>query len=244
VAAISAPLLEERADSLSSEVELALSARYHYLGRGRQAYAFESGDGKWVIKFFNQKYLRTPFWATFFPKVGAKREKRRQFFETSYKIAAKILKKETGILYLHQGRALEELPHLSLTDKGGRSHLINLNEVPFVLQKKAAPLILNSLSLEELDRITAELLAIVTFRIEHQIRDEDRNIFDNYGMIDGQLVHIDPGRLYFEKNPWNLETLKYEWWCATHRFKKWLASNAPDRVPAFEKAVNELSENF
>jgi hypothetical protein len=238
VKAISAPLLEEAAEPMSKEIEQALLQKYRYLGKGRQAFAFESEDGKWVIKFFNQAYFRMPFWALL-PREKTKREKREFFFQNSYRIASKILKKETGIVYLHQGLSLTPLPHLALTDKGGRSHRVNLQEIPFVLQRKADPFYpsLLSFSKEERQRAIGEFLSIIAFRIDHQIRDGDRNIEDNFGMLEGTVVQIDPGKLYFETAPWDQKSLKHEWWSATHRFRKWLEVHAPEQLPAFEAAI-------
>jgi hypothetical protein len=246
VGAISAPLLEEEVAPLNGEIERALLQKYHYLGKGRQMVAFQSVDGKWVIKFFKQAYFNTPFWAHLFPKEIEKREIRRQFYQNSYRIASEVLKKETGIVYLHQSPSLEPLPHLALTDKGGRSHWIDLQKIPFVLQRKADPFYagLRSLSQGELTRAIEQFLSLIASRIDHKIRDEDRNIEDNFGILDGNVVQIDVGKFYLEKNPWNPESLKREWWSSTHRFKKWLEANAPDQIPAFETRVKTQLDKY
>ena len=137
LASISGQLSSEMSEPLSQEALEALLQPYHYLGKGKQSYAFASKDGKWVVKFFNHKYFKLPFWAAAFPKEKAKREKRKLFYLNSYRIASKLLKEETGLVYLHQGWNLSPLPQLAATDPMGISHWINLNDIPFVLQKKS-----------------------------------------------------------------------------------------------------------
>jgi hypothetical protein len=78
------------------EAEKALSQSYRYLGKGRQTFVFASADGKWVVKFFNQKYFEIPFWADWVSKERAKRGLRKKFYLESYRIAATELPEETA----------------------------------------------------------------------------------------------------------------------------------------------------
>ena len=239
IASISGPLFGEAAEPLSQEASLALLQSYHYLGKGKQAYAFASADGKWVLKFFNQKYFKVPFWAAFLQGERTKREKRRKFYLGSYRIASKLLKEETGIVYLHQGLGQTPLPQLALTDKAGRTHRIDLNETPFVLQKRAEPLYpaLKALTSDELNPAIDQFLTLIASRIDLRIADGDHDVKNNFGMLEGRIVHLDPGRLYIEEALWEPEKLKYEWWSATHRFREWLEQNHPDRLTFFDKRV-------
>ncbi len=233
------------AEPLEKEALEALSQPYCYLAKGKQAYAFLSKDEKWVLKFFNQKYFRLPFWARAFPKEKTKREKRRKFYLESYQIASKWLKEETGIVYLHQGPSLSPLPTIAATDRKGRSHQIDLNTVPFVLQRRADPLYpaLQELSSKELDLAIGQFLTIIASRIEHKIGDGDHEVESNFGWRKGQVVHLDPGRLYFNEALWSPEKLKYEWWSATHRFRKWLEENYPEKIALFDRGIETKIQN-
>jgi hypothetical protein len=239
IESISGQLFGEPAGDLSEEASQALSQPYHYLGKGKQAYAFVSEDGKWVLKFFNQKYFKLPFWAFLLPGEKIKREKRRKFYELSYGIAAKTLKEETGIRYLHQGPSLSPLPHLLATDNLGRSHRIDLNGTPFVLQRKAAAFYpaLKAMAPEEQDAHIDQFLFLIATRIDRKIGDKDHNVEDNFGVLEGKVIHLDPGRLYYEEALWDPEKLQYEWWSATHQFRKWLTKNAPGLVTTFDERI-------
>src|SRR5579872_1148087 len=95
------PLKEmDRIDWDPVSIEQALSQPFHYLGKGRQSFVFASEDGKWVLKFFNQKYFQDPWYVKFewpfFSKQRehelSKRARRREFYLNSYRIAARELK--------------------------------------------------------------------------------------------------------------------------------------------------------
>lgn len=237
--AISAPLLSETAEPLDVEAQEALSQPYQYLAKGKQAYAFLSGDGKWVLKFFNQKYFQLPFWARAIPREKTKREKRRKFYLQSYRLASKWLKEETGIIYLHQGPSLVSLPTIALKDRLGRPHRIDLNTVPFVLQRKADPLYptLKTLPSKELDLAIKQFLTIISSRINQKIGDGDHEVENNFGWREGRVIHLDPGRLYLDETLWSPKKLKHEWWSATHRFRKWLVEHFPEKITLFDSEI-------
>ena len=233
------PLFEASSSPLSYDTQVALSQGYHYLGKGKQAFVFASEDDKWVIKFFNQKYFKIPFWASLFSKERAKRESRRKYYLESYRIAATMLQEETAVAYVHFGPSEVPLPQLELTDKISRKHRIDLNEVPFVLQRKAEPFYpaLEFLSPEEVGIAVEQFLSIIAGRIDKKIGDGDHEVECNFGMLGGRVIHLDPGRLYFEERLWEPEKLKYEWWSATHRFRKWLQQHHPERISSFDSAI-------
>ena len=240
---ISGQFLSAVSEPLSQEAAEALSQPYHYLGKGKQAYAFVSADGKWVVKFFNHKYFKLPFWAAVVPREKTKREKRKQFYLNSYQIASKMFKEETGLVYLHQGLSPYRLPQLAATDKMGISHRIDLNKISFVLQKKVEPFYpaLQKMTQEDLSSAIGQFLSIIAFRIDHKIGDSDHEVENNFGVLEGKVVQLDPGRLHLEERLWEPEKLSHEWWSATHRFRKWLEKNYPDKITFFD---NEIETNL
>jgi len=236
---IHGPLFEAPSEAAGSEALDALSQPYQFLGKGKQAFAFESADGKWVVKFFNQRYHKLPFWAALIPSERSKREKRKRFYLESYRIASAQLREETAIAYLHLGPSPARLPHLDVVDARGKKRRIDLNGIPFVLQRKATPLYsaLQSLPEEARNEAIGQFVSLVALRIERKIRDGDHEVEDNYGYLSGRVVQIDPGRLYLEERLWEPETLRYEWWSATHRLRKWLEKNDPERVNLLDSEI-------
>jgi hypothetical protein len=228
---------------------------FHYLGKGRQCFVFESQDGKAVIKFFNQKYLKMP-WYSFLveKKEKAKRSLRRHFYENSYEIAFKELGEE--ILYLHLG-STHDLPQVTLTDRASRTYHIDLNRVPFVLQKKGEPIysgleaIYEKEGLSGLCREIDVFLAAVSKRIAKNIADADTDVANNWGYVEGRLFHLDPGRLFYDEKLQEPERLRQEWNNATRGLHKWLKVHYPEADAYLERYLRnqfpaslETTSNF
>ena len=223
-----------KSSDIDMEGRSALAQPFSYLGKGRQAFAFASEDGKWVIKFFNQTYIQTPFYAALFPKERAKRELRERFAKESYPIAASELAEETGIVYLHLGRCQTPLPSIEINHKK-----IDLNRYSFVLQKKVEPFYSSNMSSKEK---IEQFLSLVAKRIEKKIADADHDVEHNFGVKEGKVIHLDPGRLYFEPNLFEQKRLTQEWWSATHRFRKWIEKEHPDELALFDQTMEEKQQ--
>ena len=236
------PLLARSSAVLSEEAKDALSYRYRYLNKGRQSFAFISENGKWVIKFFNQKYHALPFYAAWMQKERAKRAKREQFYRESYSIAAEHFAEETGIIYLHMGPTIDRLPVAEISDRLGKIHRIDLNQMPFVLQKKAEPFYpsLASLPIEE---GIEQFIALIAKRIGKKIGDTDHDVEHNFGVCDGRVLHLDPGRFYLEERIFESEKWDHEWWSATHRFRNWLEQEYPESVAFFDQALVKAQQS-
>jgi len=235
-------------DSLPSSVSVspseesfrALLQPYRYLGKGRQCYVFVSEDGKSVIKFFNQKYITLPWYGKWLQGERSKREQRQKFARESYSIA---WDEDSEILYVHLGKSEKPLPFLPITDKASRFFWIDLNAVSFVLQKKGEPFYpaLESMYLSKgsdgLKEGIRQFVTLIAHRIEKKIADADQDVEHNFGVIDGKIFHLDPGRLFFEENLWQPDMLRQEWWRATHRFRRWLLQKYPDFVSFLDSAI-------
>lgn len=235
---IQAPLTQTMNDEVSLKTLEILNQPFRYLGKGRQSFVFVSKDEKYVIKFFNQKYISMP-WYAFLGKEKelVKREKRRFFYENSYAIAKDIFGEE--ILHLHQAKT-NDLPMIRLVDQASRIFEIDLNSTAFVLQRKGTPFYehLRDVYLkkgrEALYKEVDHFLDAISSRIEKYIADADSDVEHNWGVIDGQIFHLDPGRLYYDPNL----NVDEEYRCATRKFHKWLKRNYPEVGRYFKKQLN------
>lgn len=231
---IAAPMQE-----LAREIEFSYPQNYHFLAAGRQSFAFVSDDGKIVLKFFNKKYLEMPWYSFLFSGEKEKREKRKKYFDESYFLAEKFLAGQTGLLYVHLGKT-KNLPKIVVQDGANRQFAIDLNSVPFILQRKGE-LIYDSLQkiyetkgeqafLSALD----DFLDLIALRITLGIADGDHDVEHNYGFLDDKPFHLDPGRLYL-RDLSSKHALTHEWWVGTHGMRKWLKKAYPDLVSQFDE---------
>ncbi len=223
-----------------------LGQRFTYLAKGRQAFVFESEDRKYVLKFFNQKYLEIPWYGFLVgKKEKVKRATRRFYYENSYPIAFQELGEE--ILYLHLSPSMT-LPTVLLVDRASGEYPIDLNSIPFVLQRKGVPFrealeeILETRGIEGILKVIDSFVEAVSLRISKQIGDGDRNVMDNWGYVDGHIFHLDPGRLYYKELK-DSKLLEQEWESATHDFHKWLKKKCPEGASYFlDRGKAQLNE--
>src|SRR5690554_3870630 len=54
-------------ENWDEETQEALKQTFHYIGRGRQCFAFASSDGKYVLKLPRTDIYKIPLWARFLP---------------------------------------------------------------------------------------------------------------------------------------------------------------------------------
>ncbi len=204
-------------DPPSSETLAALAQPYRYLSRGRQCFVFESADGQFVVKLFNSSYLTLS-------RNPEKRAQRRRFFKESYLLAWRELRKETGLLWVHQGKSENPLPQVAFTDRIGTPFVLDLTDTAFVLQKKgvslaeALPAIFEREGQAGVQRVVDLWTSFVNLRISKKIADKDADTLWNCGLCNGEFLALDPGRLCFDPD---LDPAR-EWEHASGSFLQWL----------------------
>ena len=123
-------------DLSPSELAALLQGPYTYLGSGNHTYAFMSRDEKTVIKFFKQKHMRVQsLFLSSETKLRRAKERLESF--SSYLLAYEKLRDETGLLYLHLNPTHHLHQTVTLIDQHGKEHRVNLDEMEFLIQKKA-----------------------------------------------------------------------------------------------------------
>jgi hypothetical protein len=230
-----------------------LSQPFHYLGSGGQCYAFVSEDGNYVIKFFKHK-LRAP-WNYFYthplpaPLEAVRLRKLAKILMkldrdfTSYKLAYEELQPETGILYVHLNKTTGLNQAVTIYDKLNIAHTIDLDQIEFIVQKKAdlAYSYLDSLiqngNLTQLKVSIDSLIEVIISRCKKGIFDEDAKIHRNFGFIDGKAVVIDVGR--FRKDPSRTSSDVYtqDVRTITRSLRVWMQESCPELTPWLEQRL-------
>jgi hypothetical protein len=238
------------------ELDQALSQTYRYLGCGGQCFAFCSADGKYVVKFFKHR-IRKPysfFYAATLP-FGLdhlrQRKLKKALFKhqrdfTSYKIAYEDLREETGLLYVHLNKGTSSNRSLQIIDKLGIGHRIALDQVEFVVQKKAQ-LVHDKIEDLMADRDPAKakaalhgILDVIVSRCKKGIFDEDPRIHRNFGFLGETPIFIDVGR--FIRDPRRKDPAVYQAdiQLITKRFRHWLEEAHPELVTTLDEELYEL----
>jgi hypothetical protein len=233
-----------------AELDQAIHQSYHYLGKGHQAYIFESQDGQYVIKFLKFQRLRIPRWLLNIPLPSSweKRRKEKIIFKQeilnrlflSWKIGFEELKEEAAIIYIHLNKTSDLNKSLTIKDKIGLIHTLDLDQLVFLIQKKASPLC------PTLDRLVAEgkvneakillrkLIGLLVSEYRQGLAEKELHLLRNMGVLKGKPIHIDNGR--FERDDTLQEPILYsrELWRKTAELREWLNRYHPDLAADFE----------
>jgi hypothetical protein len=195
--AIPAPSSEEK-----EQLQQLFSRPFKFLGEGAQAFAFESSDGKYVLKFFKMRRF-TPSWQDHLcPHVVKRRLKNLKWVFNGYKIGYDEFRKETGLVFIHLAKTDHLNQKVTLLDEKGREHQIDLDKTEFILQEKAE-LIFHRLEklyaqgdVAKAEKAIASVLDLVKLRIAKGYADRDKAVSNNYGFVGDKAIQLDIGRLY------------------------------------------------
>ncbi len=190
-----------------------LDQPFSYLGQGRQSFIFESNDGLWVLKFvkcgrINRSDTYKNIWLpSFLDRLRqddlTERNARRTRMFNSLSLAKDPLQKQTGVLLLHINPSKELMQPVTLIDRLGLTHTIDIDEHPFVLQKKAQggfatlKALLKENKKEELRDRLNQLLDLFVQRASLGIVNPDGKLIrhNNVGFLANRAIYIDLGTL-------------------------------------------------
>lgn len=248
------PLSREEKDLLNDT----FSQTFTYLDGGAKSYNFVSEDGKYVIKFFRMKHLLAKNWISYIPipkildvyrfkKVAKRNLMLFDVFE-SCKIAFEDLRKETGLVYIHLNKGREWKRKIRLIDNQNKEVFVDLDNVEFVVQKKAIPFAdkISFLRMKH-DSVTAckALHSILELMVERSRKgiwdkeiDKNVDITRNYGFIDDGAVYLDISD--FERKEVVRESILYkkDLLKASEKIQEWLQIYYPEIIDDFIKEVD------
>ncbi len=228
---------------------------FHYLAKGAQSYVFVSEDGETVIKFFRIYHLQPPLWLTSlaFPlplqpfklsKMIAKAEELDKDFQ-SYKIAYEEMKEETGLLYLHLNKTSHLKKTLTLYDKIGVVYHLDLDQMEFLVQRRATLVypaidaLAKTEGTEAAKEAITSLVNLLMQRCKKGIFDKDPDLNTNFGFIGKTPLQIDIGRYRLATARQDPAIYRDEIVRITDNFRQWLDQSYP---PLSEHLLEEINK--
>jgi hypothetical protein len=216
-----------------------LNQPYRFLGHGNECFAFISADNTTILKVFKLQFLRPAYLKPackaplkkFKETLCAARKERLKRTFDSIQIACEDLKEETALVYIHLAPTHHLKKSLTIIDKIGIAHQIDLDQTKFILQKRANLVYphLNALmkenKVDEAKECLTSLIQLIKTRYEKGISDRDARLEDNFGFIGSIAVEIDVGSFSRDntiKTPENTEHLLFQ---ETLPLKTWLAKH-------------------
>lgn len=224
---------------------------FDYLGKGAQTYVFASRDGRYVIKFFRylNKY-RSPLEILPFERIQKTVQKRQSRLEKdfrSYIIAHERLKEETGLLFIHLNRTKNLKTTLTLYDKIKVQYKLSLDEMGFILQKRAEPFYptltrwIEEENLDEAKGALAKLVQLVLKRCKSGLFDKDPDLATNFGFLDNNPLQIDVGRFKIDETRKDPQIYKQDMARIFNRLEKWLDTHSPELAAYLKHEMDQIS---
>jgi len=230
---------------------------FRWLNKGYQACAFESGDGEYVIKFFNQQRLREKpflekpleylFNEKFRVKASLTQKHREEIFSSS-KLAYEVFPEESGFVFVHLNRTEDLFRGIKLIDMKGQVHKVRPDATSFIIQKKAT-YVLPTLTVlmkegnvegakKRLDQIFDLLLSLA----KKGVTDSDYALIrnNNIGFTKDRAIYIDTGHI--TKNP-NLDIRKqmdYEFKRRLKPLYEWIRFSYPDLAQYYDMRRHDI----
>lgn len=242
----------------SEKIMAMLDQPFYYLAKGAQAYVFISRDGQTVIKFFRIYHLQPPLWlnALSLPlplqpykvrKIIEKRLELEKDFQ-SYKIAYQELKQETGLLYLHLNKTQHLKKRVTIYDKIGIAYPLDLDNMEFLIQKKASLVFPSIIDLVKTEGTHAAkeaisgLVKLLFLKCEKGIFDKDPDLNTNFGFLHTIPIQIDVGRFRKEQERKKHEDYRDEVTRITDHFRQWLDKNYPSLTEHLLKEIQYFND--
>jgi hypothetical protein len=231
------PLQEE-------ELNRILQQEFTYLGKGSQSYAFASADGSYVLKFFKFKHIR-PSWIeeqlqafTLFKGLGEKQRARkaRKLWGVfhSHKLAYDLHREGSGLKFIQLNCTKNRSRKVSIKDKMGFKHTVQLNSLPFVLQQKAQPLtlalhlLLKERHVAAAKQRLAQVFDLYANEYAKGIYDRDHHVMRNVGFVENGALHMDVGKLVKEEKMQEKEYAREDALLVARSISAWLARHYPE----------------
>ncbi len=245
------PLSQEAARS----VDQVLSQPFHYFGSGGECYVFLSADGKTVMKVFKHYRMRTNLFCKDWdlPRplkkyVDSHQERFERIF-TSCKLAYDELREETGLIYAHLNKTTHLNKTLTLTDKIGVVHYVDLDRMEFVLQERGDLLfpklteLVKAGELEKTKRLVDSLLQLIVTRCQKGIADCDPALKRNFACIGDHVIEIDIGS--YSRDPFlkGERACKREFFCETLKLREWFRKHHRILFPEVSEKIDAVIVN-
>ncbi len=237
--------------AISQGVPREANQSFYYLASGVQSYVFIGEDGETILKLFKHHHfgpsidlLKKTLPKKLADSIIKKREGRMKNIFDSALIAYVELQEKTGVFYLHLGKTDQLLNSISLHDKLGISHQIDLDHTEFLLQRRAETVyeklhhLFEKTKVDEAISSMKELLQLIETRSRQGIKNKDGNILENCGFYHGSPLEIDIGSfIHRNKSSHNPDPHKKAVVRATLQLLNFVKKNYPDELPRCKREL-------
>ncbi|MBI3237117.1 MAG: hypothetical protein HYZ48_05420, partial [Chlamydiales bacterium] len=189
-------------------IERILKQKFTYFNKGSQSFVYISEDKQYILKFLKQDKIHPNTWLAYLPfsfnphyqKALFLRKKLESTF-SAIKTAFLDFQKETGLLYVHLNKTSSLNKKITLFDRKGNLHIVDLDKTSFLIQKRANLIYVRIAELmaqseaENAKKIISSVFSLIDALGKKGVVDNDPILRKNFGLIDDLAVQIDIGRM-------------------------------------------------
>lgn len=228
---------------------------FRFLGEGVQCFVFESEDARYVIKLFKTKHqkplrkwiMENPIFSSKSKLADSKTKWLAKFKQTCmrYQIAFDALSDETGLSLLHFAPTQNLYGKASFITRSGKKHILNLDEIPFILQEKGELVpkkittLLHSGKRDEAVQTLLNLQKMLAARVRKGFSDARQCFSINYAFAGDKPLQIDVGRIV--EDPQLLYSPQKEVVRVSANLVSWVKRHFPDLAPDLESQLNAIT---
>jgi hypothetical protein len=236
-----------------------LKQKFYFLDKGRQAYAFISEDGQYVLKLLKCSYIRVPYLIKHLPAFGIIKQLRDASIErrenihhktfTSCRLSYEELKEETGLIFVHLNPVQQVEQPVQIFDRIGIALTVDVNYTAFAIQKTAVlatDRLQNAIDRKDSGEVEHLLDDLIEFTVNRSLKgidDADKSGMPrNFGYIDGHIVQIDIGAFSKKQAAHPDEVIEQILQDKFSRLKNQLQQKFPLSLPFLEERIKTSSK--
>jgi hypothetical protein len=225
------------------ELDRILSQQFSYIGKGAQSYAFESDDGRYVLKFFKFKHLKPSLLAGILPKLPligdyqekeiARKERKLNGVFKGYKLAYDVNRSEAGLLFI-QLNPNHHFKPVVVRDKLGLAREIDLGSVVYIVQEKGQTLrnvlkhLLSQGDLSTAKQRIGQIFNLYLQEYQKGIYDHDHGVMQNIGFVGERPIHLDVGKLTADDQMRRPEIYRDDLFKVMEKIESWVKQYYPN----------------
>ncbi|MGD0664720.1 MAG: hypothetical protein ABSA17_03190 [Rhabdochlamydiaceae bacterium] len=220
--------------SHASSIELQQPLRF--IGAGKQFYAFETADGKYVVKFMK--------WSRRRPLPYLEKLHLDNYLTARARLAANLQKSAALALKCLPGETQLVTPKPSSTftliDKLNISHTIPSSSTHYYVQRKASNFTDYFEShISEAEPLLRSFIHTVASQCRRGISNLDPVVSRNYGVVDGNVILLDIGSLLQSSRLHHTAAINQEIVIELLPLRSWLQDKYPQHIKTFDLLLSE-----
>ena len=234
---------------------LIVNQPFRFFKEDTDAYLFASEDQKHVLKFFKIRRITPKYWLNYVPVpwLNKKRlskvvDRERARHETLGNLNAVFEKfrYQTGLVFLHLFKTDYLKTKVTLIDQNGKKKRVALDEVPFILRKKAVPMgehVEGCLAKGEEREAIASLCSILNFvkrGCKLGFAGYSDRIGEDYGVLDGHLIYLGISRIERDDSFKTARSTLREVFRVIRALDFWLQHNHPSLAQGVQDEMQDL----